>query len=402
VSGTHHSGAVEWHAARALGTAAASALPTETVPLNEAVGRVLAADVLALCDMPHYASSAMDGWAVCGDGPWTLTTGRLAPGLAAIVMTGGIIPDGADAVLRSESGAVQGNAGHSVLSSTSTTGEPHPAQHIRVAGNEARESDVVLTAGTPLNPAHIAVAAGSGHDTLPVIGRPRIALLFTGDEVVESGIPRPGQVRDSFGPQLPAVLRMLGGTVVSEGRVRDDLASTVDALGAGPGDSDVVVTTGGTGDSDVDHIHAALRSIGAELLIERVAMRPGGPTLLARLPDGRLVVGLPGNPLAAMMGVLTLVEPVLAALGGAPAPAVGAVAAAAALPGRPGSSILVPYRILDGRAVANPWLGSGMMRGLADAAGVLIVPPAGIRAGETVEAVGLPWTTRPVPSAGCL
>ncbi|TXN32072.1 molybdopterin molybdotransferase MoeA [Lacisediminihabitans profunda] len=380
--------AVAWHAARTLASAA-TALPAETVPLDEAVGRVLAADVLALCDLPHYASSAMDGWAVSGEGPWAITTGALSPGMASVVQTGGLLPDGADAVLRSESGSVRDQSGRLVLSST--TDEPRPAQHIRAAGDEARLSDLLIAAGTLINPAHIAVAAAGGHDELGVIRRPRIALLLTGDEVVESGIPAPGQVRDSFGPQLPAVLGMLGGAVVSDSRVRDDLAATIAALGDAQRDSDLVITTGGTGDSAVDHIHAALRSIGAEVLVPRVAMRPGGPSLLARLPDGRLLVGLPGNPLAAMMGLLTLVEPVLAALGGRPKRLLGSVTSADSLPGRAGSSILVPYRVLDGRAVANPWLGSGMMRGLAEAAGVLIVPPAGVRAGGTAETVALPW-----------
>lgn len=382
-------GPVEWHAARLLALAATSALPAETVPLDRAAGRVLAADVLALCDLPHYASSAMDGWAVRGDGPWTITTGALAPGTASLVQTGGLLPPGADAVLRSESGSVRELPGRSVLSST--TGEPRPAQHIRAAGDEARLADLLIATGTDINPAHIAVAAAGGHDALSVIGRPRVALLFTGDEVVASGIPGPGRVRDSFGPQLPAVLGMLGALVVSAGRVRDDLAATVAALGDGSGDSDLVITTGGTGDSPVDHIHGALRSLGAELLIARVAMRPGGPSLLARLPDGRLVVGLPGNPLAAMMGLITLVEPVIAALGGRREPKVGAVAVADSLPGRPGSSILVPYRVLDGHAVASPWRGSGMMRGLAEAAGVLIVPPGGVQAGQPVDSVTLPW-----------
>ncbi|WP_394768803.1 molybdopterin molybdotransferase MoeA [Lacisediminihabitans sp.] len=382
-------GGVQWHTARALASSAAARLPAETVPLDEAIGRVLAADVLALCDLPHYASSAMDGWAVRGDGPWAITTGALSPGTASVVQTGGVIPHGADAVLRSESGSVRVRGGRSVLSST--TDEPRHAQHIRTAGDEARLSDLLIAAGTPINPAHVAVAAAGGHDELGVICRPRVALIFTGDEIVESGIPGPGRVRDSFGPQLPAVVGMLGGAVVSASRVRDDLAATIAALGGGTSDSDLVITTGGTGDSSVDHIHAALRSIGAEVLVPRVAMRPGGPSLLARLPDGRLLVGLPGNPLAAMMGLVTLVEPVIAALGGRPEPVLGTVATAEPLPGRAGSSVLVPYRLLDGRAVANPWLGSGMMRGLAEAAGVLIVPPSGVPAGGTAETVALPW-----------
>ena len=112
--------------------------------------------------------------------------------------------------------------------------------------------------------------------------------------------------------------------------------------------------------------------------------------MLARLPDGRLLLGLPGNPLAAMMGLLTLAMPLLAAFQGRTSE-VGLIASAAALEGRAGSSILVPFRLQQQQAVANPWLGSGMMRGLADAAGVLVVPPQGVRTGEVVETLTLPW-----------
>jgi molybdopterin molybdotransferase len=188
------------------------------------------------------------------------------------------------------------------------------------------------------------------------------------------------------------VLGMLGGIVTSERRVPDDLASTVAALRDDTRDADVIVTTGGTGGSPADHIRAALEEIGAAALVERVAMRPGGPSVLGRLPDGRLLLGLPGNPLAAMMGVVSLGAPLLAALARRPSPATGTLPAAADLDGRAGSSILVPYRVVDGRAVPNSWLGSGMMRGLADADGVLVVPPPGVRAGESVETLALPWT----------
>lgn len=396
--------AVEWHDCREIAASAASALlraragsslADESVPLGRAIGRVLARDVLALCDVPHYASSAMDGWAVNGTGPWELLPTpeedgvALPPGRAVAVVTGGALPRGADAVLRSESGEVREGAGGRRLEST--TGEPHRGQHVRPAGEEALSADRVILAGRRLNPAHIALAAGCGHDDLVVAARPRIALLLTGDEVVDRGIPAPGRVRDSFGPQLATVLGMLGGIVTSERRVPDDLESTVAALRDDTRDVDVIVTTGGTGDSPVDHIRAALAEIGAVPLVERVAMRPGGPSVLGRLPDGRLLLGLPGNPLAAMMGVITLGAPLLAALARRPSPATGTLPAAVDLAGRAGSSILVPYRVVDGRAVPNSWLGSGMMRGLADADGVLIVPPPGVRAGESVETLALPW-----------
>lgn len=376
-----------WHAAREIAAGAASALGPETVSLDQAIGRILASDLIALTDVPHYASSAMDGWAVSGAGPWRLVEEPvLTHGLATLIVTGGMIPAGTEAVLRSESGTERDG----LLESVSSTGEPHPAQHIRASGQEARSGDRVVRAGTLLNPAHIALAAGCGQDELGVLRRPRVRVLLTGDEVDERGIPGPGRVRDSFGPQLPGVLRMLGAEVVSQQRIHDDLTATIEAIQESPGSAEVIVTTGGTGDSAADHLRAALRTLGAEFLINRVAMRPGAPTMLARLPDGGLLLGLPGNPLAAMMGLLTLVAPLLAAFQGR-ATVVGRVVSAAAFEGRSGSSILVPYRLEQGLAVANGWLGSGMMRGLADSAGVLVIPPQGVRAGELVESLTLPW-----------
>ncbi len=376
-----------WDAARDIAARAASALGPETVSLDQAIGRTLATDLFALTDVPHYASSAMDGWAVSGVGPWRLVDEPvLSPGLATLIVTGGMIPVGADAVLRSESGFAR----EGWLESVSPTGEPHPAQHIRASGQEARSGDLVVRAGTLLNPAHIALAAGCGRDDLGVIGRPRVRLLLTGDEVDDRGIPGPGRVRDSFGPQLPAVLRMLGAEIVVQRRIHDDFTATVEAFQQSPGSAELIVTTGGTGDSPVDHLRAALDCLGAEFLINRVAMRPGAPTMLARLPAGGLLLGLPGNPLAAMMGLLTIATPLLAAFRGQTSE-VGRVISAVELEGRAGSSILVPFRLEQGRAVANGWSGSGMMRGLADAAGVLVIRPEGVRAGEFVETLALPW-----------
>lgn len=126
---------LEWHEARAVAAAAASVLGSETVALDQAVGRVLASDLRALTDVPHYVSSAMDGWAVSGAGPWQLVDdSMLGPGLASLIVTGGVIPAGTDAVLRSESGSVRDGR----LESVSSIGEPHRGQHLRGAGREAR------------------------------------------------------------------------------------------------------------------------------------------------------------------------------------------------------------------------------------------------------------------------
>jgi molybdopterin molybdotransferase len=383
----------DWHAARSYSYRTPHRLDPESVPLNEAIGRVLAADLVALCDVPHYASSAMDGWAVAGAPPWRLTKSQsLEPGEAAPIVTGGLVPAGARAVLRSEHGTVRDAEGRQVLQigAGARPGEPVDGDNVRPAGEEVAQSSVVFPTGTVLNPAHVAVAAVCGHDELPVLRAPRVALILTGDEVVGSGIPEPGHVRDTFGPQFPALIRMLGGMVTAVDHLRDDLDLLLATI-ANDTDAEVLITTGGTGRSTVDHLHTALTQLGARILIDGIAMRPGGPTLLAELPDGRYLVGLPGNPLAAMMGMLTLAQPLLAGLAGAAEPTLGSVVTGRDLTGRPGLCRLLPYQLQDGMAAKSPWFGSGMLRGLATASGVLVSPPAGARSGESVATVPLPW-----------
>jgi molybdopterin molybdotransferase len=383
----------DWHTARSYCYRAAPALAAESVPLSEAIGRILASDMVALCDVPHYASSAMDGWAVAGEGPWRLVKSHsLAPGEAAPIVTGGLVPAGARAVLRSEHGSVLGGVGNQVVEKNpdAKPEEPKDGDNVRPSGEEVARSDVVFPAGTVLNPAHVAVAAVCGHDEVPVLGTPRVGLILTGDEVVSSGIPEPGHVRDTFGPQFPAFVRMLGGTVTAAQHLPDDLGLLITAI-AEEADTDVIITTGGTGHSSADHLHTALEHLGASILVDGIAMRPGGPSLLAKLPDGRFLVGLPGNPLAAMMGMLTIAQPLLAGLAGASEPQLGSVVTGRELTGRPGLSRLLPYQLRDGAAAKSRWFGSGMLRGLATADGVLISPPAGAGAGERVETVPLPW-----------
>ncbi|MEO7122603.1 MAG: molybdopterin molybdotransferase MoeA [Lacisediminihabitans sp.] len=384
----------DWHSARHQAFLAATSLSATPVPLNEAIGRVVASDIIALCEVPHYASSAMDGWAVAGPPPWRVVTAeRLVPGEASVIVTGGLIPAGAHGVLRSEHAAMFTEDDGSKLiehSSDAREDEPRENEHVRPAGEEVAMDDTVIRAGTSLNPAHIAVAAVCGYDELPVLARPSVGIVLTGDEVVEHGIPAPGHVRDTFGPQLPAFIAMLGGEVTASHRLPDDLERLISAIHE-QSDVDVIITTGGTGGSDVDHLHSALRAVEAEILIDGVAMRPGGPSLLAKLPDGRFLVGLPGNPLAAMMGILTLVQPLLAGLAGAAEPVLGTVITGRELTGRPGLSRLLPYRLEDGTALKSQWFGSGMLRGLAEADGVLISPPPGAALGESVQTIPLPW-----------
>lgn len=410
---------VDWVRARQLAHSAARALPFQTVNLADALGQTLAEPVHALQAIPHYASSAMDGWAVRGEPPWTLVSpaapeehhrGRpaphadsgevsLAPGEATFILTGGVVPSDTEGILRTEHGLVRGD----VLdrNEDARPGEPSPREHIRPAGEEAEEGSEAIRAGVVLNPAQIALAAVCGHDTLAVLRPPRVSLLMTGDEVIDQGLPHAGQVRDTFGPQLPGFVSMLGGHVDVAGRAKDDLEDVIAAISAEPTDEfslarasgDVLITTGGTGSSSADHIRRALTELGAELIIDGIAMRPGHPTLLARLQDGRFLVGLPGNPLAAMMAMLTVAGPLIAGLRGSAPAEPSTVVTGEAFEPLPGRSRLVPFRSVNGRAVPSTHQRSGMLRGLAGADGVMVVPAAGCVEGDEVAALSLPWVT---------
>ncbi|MDJ0314480.1 molybdopterin molybdotransferase MoeA [Arthrobacter sp. H35-D1] len=386
-----------WEEARALVWNTAEPLPAHTVPLAAALGRILADDVFSRHAMPHYASSAMDGWAVAGSPPWILADkgARLSAGQAVPIVTGGLIPRGAKSVLRSESGELStDDDGLPVLvrGDAARPGEPKNGQHIRPAGQEAEAGELLIKAGTTLNPAHISLAALGGMDELPVLGRAAVKIVLTGDEVVPAGIPDPGFVRDAFSPQLGAVVAMLGGSVVGQQRAADNLASMLDALVDSEDDpADVVITTGATGHSAVDFLREAITAMGGIFHVPHISMRPGHPTLLAELPDGRFIVGLPGNPLAAMVGLLTLGAPLLAKLGSLPEPVTSEVACGAPIKEYQGPTRLMPYRLVYGLASPCANTDSAMMRGLAAADGIMSVPPHGAKMGETLTAMTLPW-----------
>jgi molybdopterin molybdotransferase len=376
-----------WAAARAAARAAGLALQARTPrlerPVGAAAGDVLAADLRAGTDLPPSDLSAMDGWAVAGPGPWTVrgtvlagSVGPpLAPGEATAIATGAWLPAGATAVLRREHGHVDG---------TRLAGLAAPGRDVRPRGQEARAGEVLLPAGTVVTPAVVALACAAGYDTLPVRTRARVALLVLGDELLSSGPPRAGRVRDVLGPALPGMVSGLGARPGVAQRVRDDADVVAAAVVAAGGD--VVVTTGGTAAGPVDHVHAVLHRLGARLLVDGVAVRPGHPMLLARLADGRLLVGLPGNPLAAVSGVLTLLAPVLRACSGCPEPSHRAPLAAD-VTGPARDTRLLPVR--DGRPSMHA--GPAMLRGLAEADGVAVIPPGGAPAGTDVEVLPLPW-----------
>jgi molybdopterin molybdotransferase len=389
--------ALDWASARSAAHAAGLAAPrrAETAPLDDALGRTLAEGIVSPTDVPGVDISAMDGWAVAGEGPWTLgsplragsdpDTAPLPSGSARPVTTGAPVPPGTDSVLRSEEGEV----GDGVLvAGRHDPRAPGPRRHIRRAGEEIRIGDLLLTAGLRLTPPRIALAAVAGLDELTVARRPRSGLAVLGDEVVGSGIPRPGTVRDVFSPQLPGILTALGAQHVSSTRVADDRGATVAALDRP--DLDLLVTTGGTAGSGTDHIRGALAALGAELLIDRVAMRPGHPVIVARR-GSTLHLCLPGNPMAALVGLIVLGIPLVDGLLGRAATPVGSTTLAVDIAHDRVGSLIVAYRRTDGGALPAERQSAAMLRGLAEADGLLVVSQGGASAGDTVPALGLPW-----------
>ncbi|MDA2808462.1 molybdopterin molybdotransferase MoeA [Nocardiopsis suaedae] len=383
-------------AARELGERAGPSA-ARRVPLAEALGATLAADLPALVGIPDCDTSAMDGYAVCGPGPWRVT-GRvlagaapadeaLTPGTAVEIATGAPVPPGSTSVLPYEHAREEDGG--------TVSGETEPDRHVRRAGEDTRPGDVALKQGAPVTPAVLGLAASLGHDALSV-RRPSLAVLVTGDEVVHTGIPGPGRVRDAIGPMLPGLADWAGARAEPPARlgdVREGLAEALrSAAGAGAGaGADAVAVCGASSKGPADHLRSALEDLGAETVVDGVACRPGHPQLLARLPEGPAVVGLPGNPGAALVAGVTLLAPLLSALAGRPDPA-------AAAPDRAELSAPVRPHPRDTRLVAVRLTGSaaepvghdrpGSLRSPAAADGYAVIPPGW--SGPLAEIVRLP------------
>ena len=417
-----------WAEARKIAGSAAIPLPATRVPMAQAHGTVLAESLSALVDLPPFATSAMDGWAVAGPGPWRVTgrvlagqeATRLGDGEAVEIATGARVPSGSEAVLRRERGYVDehgrlhvgdrdGRQGQSskataapqrsygaVSNSATAMRTPHGTEFglpigadIRPQGQESRRGETLLSAGTRVTPAVLGLAAAAGYDDLPVHERPRAALVVIGDELAESGLPDGARIRDALGPMFTAWLDALG-VEVTVSRVADDPRELLAAVASSP--ADLVVTTGGTARGPVDHVHGVLAELGARLLIDGVAVRPGHPMLLAQYggtrQHRRFVAGLPGNPLAAVSGFVTVVRPLLRRLSGLADPS-HFLPLGDAVGTHPTHTRLVPVSITDASAVPLRFTGPAMLRGLALADGLAVVPPGGgvvaLGAGQRVE-----------------
>lgn len=317
--------------------AESAVLGQHSVPLHAAAGGVSAAPLHARLDVPAFANAAMDGYAVAArdtvgaseQQPLTLpvagtvvagtTPPQASPGSAWEIMTGAPMPAGLDAVV-----PVERIAGH-------VPGSPTPAsirlvqaagygQNVRQMSEDFRRGDLVVAAGTRLAPHHLMGLAACGLDEACIRATPRMAILTTGSELATSGSElQQGRIRDANGPYLQALLARLGIAGSMQRTAADSVAVLRAELAQLADSCDLILTTGGVSAGRLDLLPDMVRTLGGEILFHKVAIRPGKPILYARLPGGKHLFGLPGNPLAVAVGVRFFVMPALRAMQGQPA-----------------------------------------------------------------------------------
>ncbi len=293
-------------------------LGVEMVPLAQTSGRILALDLSANITQPPFAASSMDGYAVRAEDvasvPATLTqigeapagsafSGHLGKDQTVRIFTGGVVPQGADCVVIQENTTSSGNT-ITVLKSADV------GNAIRPLGFDFKTGDILLEEGCNIGQVQIALAAAMNHAELPVRKKPKVAIIATGDELVAAGqTPSPHQIISSNGPGLVAAVEAFGAYAIDLGIVRDTQASLINALSKADG-ADLLITLGGASVGDHDIVQEVLKHQGVEIDFWRIAMRPGKPLMFGQRGSMR-VLGLPGNPVSAMVCTQIFVKPVI-------------------------------------------------------------------------------------------
>jgi len=397
---------VEAARARIVEIAEKHRLPAQSVALEDARGRTLAHDVAAPRDVPDFINSAMDGFAVrsadlstTGEGTLRLigeifAGGREAPEVAAgtcvRITTGAVLPRGADTVVMKENTRLDGDC---VVVAAGTL----PGANVRPAGEDFRAGDLAFRRGVRLTPARLGALASFGFSAVEVVQQPRAVLLTTGDELIAPGSELGfGQIYDSNRHSLGALLAQHGALLMRHERLRDDPASLRAALLRAGNDADIVISSGGVSAGEADYLPRLLAEIGT-VHFWKVRMKPGMP-FLCGVVGKALMCALPGNPVSGVATFLTLVKPALDAMRGAMETSVKLHA-----------RLRQPIRKNHARtefqrarmecddagvlwATSLKQQGSGMLRGVAEANALIVLPEAAgeYAAGEVVEVVPLP------------
>lgn len=372
-----------------------NSLTSETVSLENAYHRVLANSCSTSIDLPFYVTSAMDGWVVSGNSPWQvigeikigeISSTKLKTGEAMQITTGGVVPEGSEAVIPWEIAK---------LDDKTLTGVVTKGANIRPSGAECRAGETILSSGTWLNSAKIGLLAATGHDEIFVSRKPRISVICLGNELIHSGLPESGAIRDSLGIHLPSLLESLGADCISREFSPDERDKVFSTFESAIEKSDLIITTGGTADSSSDLVYAMLDHFKAEYLFNRVKVRPSYHILLSKIKfEDRevLILSLPGNPQSALAAFTLFGIPVLSRMLAANKPKTEQIFLSESISTPKDFYRLVPGELDSMKFKPAEHIGSAMLRGLANSSGFALVPPGS-------HAIGAEVTWLPFPSS---
>ena len=392
-------GVLPWQQARQVAGAAGRPLPGTSARLDEAGGSVLDRNMVTVQDDPAEDSAAVSGFAVCGEGPWQVDDlDALTPGWAAPVDFRMPIPRHTDAVIARENATVRDRPDRrpELMQHDPLTGipdervRPDLGEGILRQGSISEAGHLLVPADALVTPAILSLAAARGLDELDVIRPPVVGVLVLGSQLLDRGLPRQGRVRDALRHAVPAFVGALGARGNPAVRAPDSpdlLLQEIDDANV-----DILITTGSTAPDPDNHLRRVLGDLNARWLVDGVAVTPGAQMLLAKLPDGRFLVGLPGDPVSALAGLVTLASPLVRALRGDP------------VTGHPRSAVLMddttPADFADDTALVPVQLevsaaatqarplahsGPGGLEGWARADAIAVVPPGAGMRGDVVE-----------------
>lgn len=316
-------GVLPWVQARHVARTSAHVLAPSAARLDEAVGSSLARDLVTVMDDPPVDSAEFDGFAVCGEGPWRLDElDALTPGWAAPVERRMPLPRHCDAVIARDAAAVEEHADGSstVIALDPLNGMPDERTRPALGAGILREASIsaaghaLLPPDTPVTPAVVSLAASRGLDSIEIVRPPVVGTLVLGSTLLNHGTPRQGRVRDALGDAVPAFVGALGARGNPAVRAPDTLELLTGEID--DANVDVLITTGSTAPGPDNHLRGVLRDLNVRWLVDGVSVTPGSQMLLVRLVDGRFLVGLPGDPIAALAALVTLVSPLVQALRG--------------------------------------------------------------------------------------